>query len=356
MDQIRLELDQLMGKDRNWPLHIRLQKRDHFDDEGVCKFNLLGFCTDDFFPNTKHDTGRCQLRHDHFLKVQFMNDPNKEEYARKYESELIDHLQRMVNQVDMKIKMQIARAENPIQGSNRLEREQIEQAHQLQAKLLEQRGQGVKATQNLNKKNAPEMSQFQKDQLVDQIERIEMKIELYANTAIQHGEDGNIEEMDKINDEVEKLRKQKQDLHKILEGGIQQGSNPEKEPEVQAQNTQMNSGKPDRNNTVCEVCGAMQSNADTDSRMQMHLEGKLHIGYEKIRDKLKHLKEKRADDRRRGYDRHSRPSHRSRSRSNDRLKRAADEKLKQEAQLYFYYSSTKYGMGSNMPKLSMLGD
>lgn len=129
MDYIREELDQLMGKDRNYPLHIRLQKRDHFDDEGVCKFNLLNFCTDDFFPNTKHDTGRCKLRHDHFLKVQFLNDPNREEYERRYEAELMDHLQRMVNQVDMKIKMQIARAENPIQGSNRLEREQIEQAH-----------------------------------------------------------------------------------------------------------------------------------------------------------------------------------------------------------------------------------
>ena len=42
---------------------------------------------------------------------------------------------------------------------------------------------------------------------MDQIERLEEKIELFANTAIQHGEDGNIEEMDKINTEVEKLRK-----------------------------------------------------------------------------------------------------------------------------------------------------
>jgi hypothetical protein len=115
--------------------------------------------------------------------------------------------------------------------------------------------------------------------------------------------------------------------------------------------------KPDRNNTVCEVCGAMQSNADKDSRMQMHLEGKLHIGYEKIRDKLREIKDKRTDDRRKGYDRHSsRHNHRSRSRSNDRLKKAADEKLKQEAKLYFYYSSNRYGQSSNMPKHSTLGD
>lgn len=32
MDFIKQELDQLMGKDRNKPLYIRIAKRDHFDD------------------------------------------------------------------------------------------------------------------------------------------------------------------------------------------------------------------------------------------------------------------------------------------------------------------------------------
>mgnify|MGYP000612374453 CR=1 FL=1 len=35
MDHIKQDLDELMGKDRNTPLHLRLQKRDHFDDEQV---------------------------------------------------------------------------------------------------------------------------------------------------------------------------------------------------------------------------------------------------------------------------------------------------------------------------------
>ncbi len=35
MDHIRQDLDELMGKDRNNPLHVRLRKRDHFDDEQV---------------------------------------------------------------------------------------------------------------------------------------------------------------------------------------------------------------------------------------------------------------------------------------------------------------------------------
>ena len=42
---------------------------------------------------------------------------------------------------------------------------------------------------------------------------------------------------------------------------------------------QLMQGKPDRNMKVCEICGALQSMADTDERLRMHLEGKLHLGY-----------------------------------------------------------------------------
>ena len=49
---------------------------------------------------------------------------------------------------------------------------------------------------------------------------------------------------------------------------------------------------------VCEVCGALQSASDTDKRLTMHLEGKLHTGYLKIRKKLAELKNKRASERR----------------------------------------------------------
>ena len=103
-----------MGADRNQPLHVRLQNKDHFDDPDVCKFNLLGFCPNDLFVNTKHDTGPCTKRHDVFFKEQFKNDPKRDEYKRGYEQELIDQLQRMISNVDLKIKKSLQRAENPI--------------------------------------------------------------------------------------------------------------------------------------------------------------------------------------------------------------------------------------------------
>lgn len=108
---------------------------------------------------------------------------------------------------------------------------------------------------------------------------------------------------------------------------------------------------------VCEVCGALQSASDKEDRLQMHLEGKLHQGYQKIREKLQQLKDKqRHDDKRRGgYDRGSRRRP-SRSRSRDRLRREEDERLAEEAKTHFYYSSQRWGAGSNMPKLGSIFD
>lgn len=68
---------------------------------------------------------------------------------------------------------------------------------------------------------------------------------------------------------------------------------------------------------VCEVCGALQSVSDTDKRLTMHLEGKLHTGYLKIRNKLADLKSRR-DSRRR--------DNRRRSRSRDRQNRVRDNR------------------------------
>jgi hypothetical protein len=47
---------------------------------------------------------------------------------------------------------------------------------------------------------------------------------------------------------------------------------------------------------------------------------------------------------------------RSRSRSKERLKKEAEEKLAEEAKNHFYYSSNKYGVGTNMPKLGSIHD
>lgn len=72
---------------------------------------------------------------------------------------------------------------------------------------------------------------------------------------------------------------------------------------------------------VCETCGALQATTDTDKRLTMHLEGKLHTGYMKVRKILQELKQKKDEYRRirekeRGKDGKDGKSRRSRSRSN----------------------------------------
>ena len=60
------------------------------------------------------------------------------------------------------------------------------------------------------------------------------------------------------------------------------------------------------------MCGGLQTASDTDKRMVMHVEGKLHTGYAKVRKVLAELKQKR-EEYRRETDR--RGGQRSRSRS-----------------------------------------
>jgi len=70
----------------------------------------------------------------------------------------------------------------------------------------------------------------------------------------------------------------------------------------------------DKNMKVCEVCGALQSASDTDKRLTMHLEGKLHTGYLKIRNKLAELKQRRN---RRDRSRSPRPIRRDKNQKQD---------------------------------------
>jgi hypothetical protein len=70
MDFIRQELNQLMGKDRNKPLFIRISRRDHFDDPDVSSpavtlFSDLQVQLTRFLPQrplSKHEGGHRSLR------------------------------------------------------------------------------------------------------------------------------------------------------------------------------------------------------------------------------------------------------------------------------------------------------
>ena len=109
--------------------------------------------------------------------------------------------------------------------------------------------------------------------------------------------------------------------------------------------------KQDKNMKVCTVCGALQSAGDTDKRLTMHLEGKLHTGYLKIRKKLKELMDKRLADRRSGRRSRSRSRSPPRGSRRDRdTRRRDDDQLEgEEYEKKIIFSSKKLGSGAGVP-------
>lgn len=121
------------------------------------------------------------------------------------------------------------------------------------------------------------MNAYQQETAHQRIDQLEQKINFYIEKAEKLGEEGKIDESEAILKEVDRLKIQKQELEALSDQTVI---------------------PKERNMKVCEVCGALQSTTDTDKRMVMHLEGKLHTGYLKIRKVLNELKQKREEYRR----------------------------------------------------------
>ena len=65
VDAFRSMLDELMGKERDAPLHARSNRKLTFSDPDVCKHELAAVCPHQLFTNTRSDlgeSGRAGLR------------------------------------------------------------------------------------------------------------------------------------------------------------------------------------------------------------------------------------------------------------------------------------------------------
>ena len=83
----------------------------------------------------------------------------------------------------------------------------------------------------------------------------------------QLGEMGKIEESERLTDEIDRLKRTKDDLIIMAEN-----------PNLAAKQMK-----------VCEICGAMQAINDTEIRNQNHLEGKVHKGFGFLRKEIDRL-------------------------------------------------------------------
>ncbi len=232
MDQFRSILDELMGKDRDLPCKERMKLMKHFDSPEVCKYYLLDFCPHDLFPNTKSDLGPCKKRHDQYFKQQFIKDTNREQYQIKYEEMLMEFLEELIAEVDNKMKKSLERIEAPL----------------------------------------PETEKPK--EMMDQIRLIDIKIVELVETAEKFGEVGRIDDSEVVMRQIDRLKEQKNELMTMSEHPLML-----KEKQMK----------------VCEVCGAMQSLQDNEKRLLVHIEGKLHTGYAKIREYLEMLRRRKLE-------------------------------------------------------------
>lgn len=188
----------------------------------------MGLCPHELFNNTKMDLGPCNKIHEAALKADFEIASKKRDYG--YDVDQMEHLQSFIKDCDRKI--------------------------QIAKKRLEE-------TQD-DHDNVPEAQAVH-----DLAEQIGKKL-AEAETV---GAEGKVEESMELMKEVEDLKVKKKMAEDIYRESLPSSS-------LQQQKLR-----------VCEVCAAYLSLYDNDRRLADHFGGKLHMGFIKIRDRLKELQD-----------------------------------------------------------------
>ncbi|KAJ8399906.1 hypothetical protein AAFF_G00406360 [Aldrovandia affinis] len=205
------------------------RQRVKFSDERVCKSHLLNCCPHDILSGTRMDLGECSKIHDLALRADY-------EIASKdrdlfFELDAVDHLESFIADCDRRTEL----------AKKRLAETQEEISAEVAAK--------AEKVHELN----------------EEIGKLLAKSE-------QLGAEGNVDEAQKVLQEVEKVRSRKRDA------------------EEEYRNSMPASSFQQQKLRVCEVCSAYLGLHDNDRRLADHFGGKLHLGFIQIREKLEQLK------------------------------------------------------------------
>ncbi|KAG8390244.1 hypothetical protein BUALT_Bualt01G0063600 [Buddleja alternifolia] len=256
MDAQRALLDELMGSARNLTDEERKGHREiKWDDKEVCGFYMVRFCPHDLFVNTKSDLGKllfsilatllmnlfvvfasgvCPKIHDPKLKESFEKSPRHDSYVPKFEAELAHFCERLVSDLDRKVR----------RGRERLEQEvEIPPPPPISAEKSEQLSVLEEKIKNL----------------LEQVESL--------------GEAGKVDEAEALMRKVEILNFEKTAL---------------------TQQPQQNKAlmiAEEKKMALCEICGSFLVANDAAERTQSHVTGKQHMGYGMVRDFLAEYKE-----------------------------------------------------------------
>lgn len=270
---MRALLDQLMGTARDGD---ETRQRVKFTDERVCKSHLLNCCPHDILSGTRMDLGECTKIHDLALRADY--EIASKERDLFFELDAVDHLESFIADCDRRTEL----------AKKRLAETQEEISAEVAAKA-------------------------------EKVHELNEEIGKLLAKAEQLGAEGNVDEAQKVLQEVEKVRTRKKDA------------------EEEYRNSMPASSFQQQKLRVCEVCSAYLGLHDNDRRLADHFGGKLHLGFIQIREKLDQLKktvvdkqEKRNQDRikrREEREKEERMKKRTRSRSREhRRSRSRDRR------------------------------
>ncbi|XP_006647483.1 U1 snRNP-associated protein usp106-like isoform X2 [Oryza brachyantha] len=346
MDAIRKQLDQLMGANRNGD--VREVSRKYYDRD-VCRLFLAGLCPHDLFQLTKMDMGPCPKLHSLQLRKEY--EEAKAKGMDNYDRELEETIERLISECERKIQRALKRLEDDDAKAAiaisvtevTQSKEVLEFSKQIKEKMkeidafdLEGNTEGkIRATEEVDKlkeQRAEEQAKllleaFNKDRvsLMTSLQtanqstapaaapdaRTQEMIAEKLKKAEELGENGMIDEAQKLLDEAEALKKL--------------GARPQPVPDSAKMSTHVQIT--DQKLRLCDICGAFLSMYDSDRRLADHFGGKLHMGYMLIREKLPELQEEKNKRRkmdRAEYDRRSRERSLERDRASSKDRHRGD--------------------------------
>ncbi|KAM4720765.1 putative RNA-binding protein Luc7-like 2 isoform 2-T2 [Rhinophrynus dorsalis] len=249
------------------PSRDTTRQRIKFNDDRVCKSHLLNCCPHDILLGTRMDLGECLKVHDLALRADYEIASKQQDFF--FELDAMDHLQSFIADCDRRTdiaKRRLADTQEEISAEVAVKAQIVHDINEEIGKLLAK--------------------------------------------AEQLGAEGNVEESQRVMNEVEITRIRKREAEDIYRNSMPASS-------FQQQKLR-----------VCEVCSAYLGLHDNDRRLADHFGGKLHLGFIEIREKLDMLKrlvaekqEKRNLDRmKRREERDERDKLKRRSRSRERRK------------------------------------
>lgn len=273
MDDARKLLDSLMGSHRNADKkEVQARKGNNFRDDNVCKFYLVGFCP-------QHEELFVSTKRDIGMCDKVHSDAMKEELEahadrERYKAEYEKSLLRYLEELVRLADDWVARERRNIANAN----QQIEEVGPNEIAKAE-------------------------------IKRLNAQAATLLKEAEDCAESGNVEESKAKLDLADEVKQKAGEWE--------------------------NKAKALRTEDVCEVCGSRMESGDAQRARFRHLEGKIHLGYKRIREFLGELKErvekrrKDPDSKDRRRSRSPRGEDRDRTRDRDRRREGGKEKEKE---------------------------